>query len=69
MEYTKDLILNVNMKEVNHKKQKGKTAWTSSIVKNIKQHKTAVIATIALSLFIAVDVALLTSFVSLLTKI
>ncbi len=67
MEYTKDLILNVNMKEARHKIEK--TKWTSSILKHIKNYKTAFIATIALSLFIAIDIALLTGFVSLLTKI
>lgn len=67
MEYTKDLILNVNMKEINRKASK--VNWTSSILNNIKKHKTVIIATISLSLFIAIDIALLTNFVSLLTKV
>ena len=69
MEYTKDLILNVNMKDVKHKIKKGKTGWTSSILNSIKKHKTITIATISLSLFIAIDIALLTNFMYLLTSI
>ena len=67
MEYTKDLILNVNMKEARHKIEK--TTWTSSIWNNVKKHKGGVVAIVGLSIFIIIDIILLTSFVNLLTKI
>ncbi len=69
MEYTKDLILNVNMKDVKHKIKEGKSSLTSSILNSIKKHKTITIATISLSLFIAIDIALLTNFIYLLTSV
>ena len=69
MEYTNDLILNVNMKDVKHKIKEGKSSWTSTILNSIKKHKTITIATISLSLFIAIDIALLTNFMYLLTSI
>ncbi len=69
MEYTEDVILNVNMKGVKRKLEKGKSNWTSNILNGIKKHKTVFIATISLSLFIAIDIALLTNFMNLLTSI
>ena len=68
MEYTKDLILNVKMKEVKHKIG-SKTTWTSSVWNSVKKHKGGVVTIVGLSIFIIIDIILLTSFVNLLTKI
>ena len=57
MEYTKDLILNVNYQEIKRHK---------SIKKAILRHKVAFIALTSTILFVCIDIVLIMNFIELL---
>ena len=66
MEYTKDIILNVNYKKCvgfNRLKE-----WTSSFKKAIKNNKLVVITLTLLITLITIDIALVNSFLQLLSR-
>ena len=66
MEYTKDIILNVNYKKgvgFNRLKE-----WTTSFRKAIKNNKLVVITLTLLTTLIAIDIALVNSFLQLLSR-
>lgn len=67
MEYTKDVILDINYKrEIGIVKLKN---WTSKVKKVIKSNKTIIFILAMLTILIGIDIVLVNSFLELLTKL
>ena len=69
MEYTKDLILNVNCKDIKHGFLESKKNWTSIVFQKIKRHKIVLGAVTIASVFITIDVILLVNFINVLASL
>ena len=67
MEYTKDIILEISCKrEIGLSKLKN---WTSKVRKGVKNNKIIIMTLSVLSTLMVIDVALVNSFLQLLTKL
>lgn len=67
MEYTKDIILDINCKkEIGIRKLKN---WTSKMKKGLKNNRAIVITLSLLTTLIVIDIVLVNSFLQLLSKL
>lgn len=67
MEYTKDIILNLNYKEkLNTSKIK---LWTSNLKKRVKSNKLIVATLVILTTLVSIDILLINSFLNFLSKL
>lgn len=67
MEYTKDIILEISCKrEIGLSKLK---KWTSKVKKVVKNNKVIIMTLSLLSTLMVIDIALVNSFLQLLSKI
>lgn len=66
MEYTKDVVLNINYKEgINTSKFK---IWTSNLKKVVNKNKIIFISLIMLTTLISADLILISSFLNILSQ-
>ena len=67
MEYTKDIILEISSRrEVGLSKLRN---WTSKVKKGVKNNKVIIMTLSLLSTLMVIDIALVNSFLQLLTKL